>query len=437
MLISIDSLRADHVGALGYQRDTTPTIDRLAAEGATFTRAISTTSWTLPAHAALLTGLPDSAHGATTVASRLTEGVTTLAEALAAAGYRTRGFFAGPFLEPGFGFAQGFDEYLDCTSYGTGRPDVPIGKRHSASHKDRTNPMVLRNVLHELEELDGRPFFFFVHMWDVHYDLIPPPPYDTMFFPDYSGSFDGRAFRHNPEFRPGMDADDLAHTIALYDGEVRYTDDTIGRIVDTLDAMGVLADTLIVITSDHGDEFLEHDGKGHRRSLFQEVVRVPLVMRLPGKIPARRVDDSVSLIDVAPTILDLVGAEPIDEAMGRSLLPLMAGDRSAEPVGALSELTSAPRIPSLSSLVVGDDKVIVDDSKGVATYFDLATDPGELRGAPAAGSGAGRKLVALLARRKAAAALRRAEIEGAGEQATDDPITPQLRSVLQSLGYLD
>ena len=118
VLISIDSLRADHVGALGYSRPTTPTIDSLAAAGSLFTRAYSTTSWTLPAHAALLTGLPDSAHGVTLPRHVLREELVTLTEVLREAGYRTVGFYSGPFLHPIFGFGQGFEQYVDCTSNG-------------------------------------------------------------------------------------------------------------------------------------------------------------------------------------------------------------------------------------------------------------------------------------------------------------------------------
>ena len=375
LLISIDSLRADHVGALGYHRNTTPAIDALANDGALFTRGISSTSWTLPAHAALMTGLLDSAHGVTTTGKRLDDSAITLAEAFASAGYRTAGFFGGPFLDPSFGFAQGFDTYVDCSA--AGDAGVPVQKRHATSHRDRTNPEILWNVLRELEGIGEQPFFLFVHFWDVHYDLIPPPRYVEMFDPGYPDRYRGSNFRHDPDYREGADETLREHVLALYDGEVLYTDDTIAMLVSALRARGLLDRTLVVVTSDHGDELLDHGDKGHRHTLYQELIRIPILFRLPGRVKPRRVDVPVSITDVAPTILDLAGLEPLPNATGRSLARALETGATVSPVPVISELAATGRAQHARSIVAGDDKVIFQSRRKGPIYFDLAADPGE------------------------------------------------------------
>lgn len=436
VLISIDSLRADHIGAYGYSRPTTPTIDRLAAQGVVFTRAYSSSSWTLPAHAALLTGLADSAHGATSPKKILRRSATTLAEVLHKAGYTTTGFYSGPFLHPHFGLDRGFDRYIDCSSYGLGSPEADPTRAHAASHADVTNPNILRNVAAEISQQTGRPFFFFIHMWDVHYDLIPPPPFDKMFDGDYRGSFAAGHFRHEEGFRKGMDAADYAHVLALYDGEIRSTDETIGKIIAKLDELSLLENTLVVITSDHGEEFLEHEGKGHRQSLFEEVTRIPLVMWMPKRLAVGRVDDAVAIIDIAPTILDIVGLEPLPAAMGRSLLGLARGDRDTEPYPVLSQLFAPPRNPALAALVLGSDKLVVDHHRGTASYYNLAADPHELHPRPAHSLPRARHLVAVL--RSMEARARTLALEGKSSDEVSQVVPPKpLSDRLRALGYLE
>ncbi len=435
MLISIDSLRADHVGAYGYTRPTTPAIDALAAEGLLFARAYSSSSWTLPAHAALLTGLVDSAHGATSQGKTLRSSASTLAELLSAAGYATTGFYSGPFLHPHFGLDQGFERYIDCSSYGLGSRKLKPLRAHAASHDDITNPNILRSLGAELLRPRRRPFFFFIHMWDVHYDLIPPPPFDTMFNSDYSGSFPAYHFRHERGFRKGMDQADYAQVLALYDGEIRSTDTTIAAILDKLRKRSLLEDTLVVITADHGEEFLEHDGKGHRRTLFEEVTRIPLLMWMPAKLGPGRVEEPVALIDVAPTILDILGLQAPPEMMGRSLVALAHGQRGAEPYPVLSELFTPTKTPALSALVLGPDKLIVDHRSDSATYYDLSTDPHELHPRSAPSEPRARALAVAMQRIKTRAQAIARKHQGLDREAgaiLPKPISDQLRS----LGYL-
>jgi len=381
VLISIDTLRPDHLGGYGYPRDTSPALDALAAAGARFTTAVSPTSWTLPAHATLLTALPPEVHGVVDDALRLGAATVTLAEILRARGYATAGFVSGPYLDAGYGFARGFDHYDDWSAVRLSRPAV---------HRARTSPALFGAVEQWLGGWqDGpaprRPFFAFIHAWDVHYDFDPPPPYDTLFDPDYAGTIDGLDFETSGAVHAGMPARDLAHVVALYDGEIRYVDDWIGRLVASLRRRALLDDTIVVVTSDHGEEFFEHGMKGHRNALYEESIRVPLIIRHPARIRAGTVvDRQVRLMDVAPTILDLTatplpptfGLPPSTGAYaGRSLVPLLDG-RDAN---ASSPPSFASLQPHAQSAIRHETRKLILTPFAATTeqLFDLGTDPGE------------------------------------------------------------
>jgi len=391
VLISIDTLRPDHLGCYGYARDTSPNIDRLASEGTLFETAISSSSWTLPAHAALFTGLADSVHGAVETDRVLAADRKTLAERLRAAGYRTVGFFSGPTLYPAFGLGQGFDTYVDCTSYpelsaaAAQRAGIEIGSPlQMASMEDVTSERIYAGVQSWLNENAGdpaaasAPFFLFIHMWDPHFDFIPPPPYDTRFDPDYTGSATGRNFIFDKTVCAAMPKRDLEHIIALYDGEIAWTDLHVGKILADLAAGGRRASTLVVLLSDHGTEFFEHQSKGHRQTLFDEVIRIPLIVCWPGHVPAgRRIADQVRIIDVLPTIMQLAGLPPPDDVMGQSLVPLLNGAPLAGDTLAVSELYSLGR--AFRAFRRPDRKLIRHELSGTSIVFNLRADPGEQR----------------------------------------------------------
>jgi len=380
ILVSIDSLRFDHLGCYGYPHPTSPTIDRLAQSGVRFESAIATTSWTLPSHAAMFTGLFDSTHGLVDNGLRLKDEHNTLAEALREVGYRTAGFFGGPYLHPVFGLGQGFDTYQSCM---TQLPDqlsdegvrqqsrAPVG----ASHADITGPRTEREIERWLEQQGDqeRPYFLFVHLWDVHYDYIAPEEYVLMFDPDYEGDLDGVGFMQNRRIVQGMDKRDKRHLLALYDAEIRYTDDVLGRILDGLEARGELDDTLVVITADHGEEFFDHGRKGHQHTLYDEVVRVPMVFSWPGHLEPAVVADQVRTIDLMPTLLSVAGIRRQPKMQGRSLVPLLVGE-TLEPADALSELLVDGR--SFRALRTLEWKWI-DPGQGIPAAFDLAQDPKE------------------------------------------------------------
>lgn len=431
-MISIDSLRRDHVGAYGYALPTTPTIDRLATEGVLFRNAVSTTSWTLAAHAALLTGVHDSRHGATVPTAILDPSVGTLAEAFRARGYRTVGLYSGPFLHPHFGLARGFDEYVDCTSYGLeGTADPADPRIHASSHKDVTNPKISESFARIVSADDPRPFFFFVHMWDVHYDLVPPPPYDRMFTNEETPPRVNADFRHDPHFLPGMDERAFRRVLSLYDGEIRSTDDTIAAMLDQVRNHGHLDDTVVVVTSDHGEEFLEHGGKGHRSTLFNEVLAVPLVFWAPKFLRPAFASDTVSLVDVTPTLAKLAGIGPLADVDGQPLF-----DESGTPIVddriAVSELRASLRRPKLIAAQRYPHKVIWDVKSGEASYFDLAADPRELSPRPASDVSDAQPLLDALARRYTSTA----EAED-GDREAPRRFTPAMENRLKALGYLD
>ena len=385
LLISVDMLRPDHLSEYGYHRTTSPNIDRLAREGVVFENAISSSSWTLPAHAALMTGLVDGVHGCTDTDKRLSDGRLTMAERFKAAGYATAGFFSGPYLHPVFGLSQGFDEYFDRTSYPqlnektvklVGTVDGPA--IWDASHRDVTSPRVSESVVEWINSHDHRPFFLFVHMWDVHFDFIPPKEYADRFDPDYDGPINGSHFHFNQWVNARMPERDLEHLLALYDGEIAWTDDHIGRILDALESRGLTDSTLIALVADHGTEFFEHGDKSHRKTLFDEAIRIPFVIRYPAKLPAgKRVAEQVSIIDVMPTLMELVGMPPPADVMGRSALSLVSGSRSGHEGLAISELFSAGR--RMRSFRRLEHKVIVDELTGCTWVYNLFEDPSELR----------------------------------------------------------
>lgn len=316
ILVSIDSLRADRLHCYGHVRETSPTIDRLAREGARFTDVTSTTSWTLPSHMSMFTGRYTLSHSVVDDRQRLPAAIPTLAEVMHTAGFTTGGVVSMIYLSSTYGFGRGFDMYDDQT--------IPARTLLDAS-RDEPAPKVTELATRFLREHADQKFFLFLHFWDVHYDYIPPPPYDRMFDPDYQGTIDGVDFFFNEKVRRGMPQRDLDHLLALYDGEIRWVDDHLAKIVDLLEELGVSDTTAVIITADHGDEFFEHGNKGHGRTLYREVVHVPLVIRAPGVPAGTIIDTPASLVDIMPTVLDLVGAPVPQGVDGVSFLPALFG----------------------------------------------------------------------------------------------------------------
>jgi arylsulfatase A-like enzyme len=375
VLITIESLRTDHVGCYGGARPTTPELDALAQEGVVYERAHAVTSWTLASHASLFTGLYPSAHRAERPLSRLDEKHRTLAEILAAAGYQCGGVVSGPYLRRPHGLHQGF-AFWD---------ERPSSLDMAQSHDDVTNPEMLAGVERFLERLDpDRPFFLFAYFWDPHFDYLPPAPYDRQFVGADDEPVDVRDYEAEEPVRADIRPAQLDYVRAQYDGEIRWTDEHLGRLLASLRARGLWDDTLIAVTADHGEEFFEHGHKGHKHNVYQESVHVPLVVKYPGAGPRGRDGRLASLVDVLPTVLEVTSvADPLARA-GRSLL----AQASERPV--FLELLETwyihrPGEPETReelawfAVLSGQQKLLFVPREQRLELYDLASDPRETR----------------------------------------------------------
>jgi arylsulfatase A-like enzyme len=276
----IDCLRADHVGAYGYARPTTPHIDALARDGVVFEQAWACASWTKPSVSCLFTGQPGVVHGARTIDDALDTGVPTLAEAFGAAGYETAAFVDNPFVSAeAFGLTRGFDR--------VGRALVAPRKRNINSLEGDALRLH-RALLPWLETRARQRYLLYAHSLDLHAEYRPRPPWTRLFAQG-----------------PGAPRD-----IDLYDAELRANDEAFGLLVAWLKAQGLYDRTLIVVTADHGEQFGERGAWRHGHTLDQGLLRVPLIVKPPGAARrGRRVREPVTLIDLAPTLLDLAGVE--------------------------------------------------------------------------------------------------------------------------------
>jgi arylsulfatase A-like enzyme len=357
------------MSAYGYRRDTSPAIAALARDGVLFRNASSTTAWTLPGHMSILTGRSLLGHGVVTDAQKLGEDIPTLAEGLKGAGYTTHAIVSAPYVEARYGFDRGFDSYDDQTiRFAT----------HGASYKEVTAPLLQKTAAEWLDRNGSRKFFLFLHYWDVHYDYAPGPPYDTMFDPHYEGRIDGVNFYFNDAVHADMAERDLEHVLALYDGEIRLVDDHIAKLRAKLDEIGVGGKTVIVVTADHGDEFFEHDRKGHHRTLYDEILRVPLIVYVPGAKPQRsEVAMETSTIDVMPTVLGLVGAPVPPGVEGTDLTGVAYLGRPEWDRTTIAELYRTESLNVQVSLRRTGEKVIHHFNDRLVESYDIATDPGE------------------------------------------------------------
>lgn len=309
LLLTVDTLRADHLGAYGYDRATSPHIDALAARGILFSRAYSPRGLTFPALATILTSQYPFSHGVLTMPkTALADSHQTLAEVLRGAGYWTAGFNAHLALTPKTGFSQGFHDYF-------------------LFHSKEEDRMVER-AGRWLEHHRDQPFFVWFHLFGPHSPYQPPVQFSERFTrSDYKGPYDGSQDQlYEIGRREELSDQDREHILALYDGKVAQEDDRVGRLLAYVEKLGLRDRTLVVFSADHGEELFDHHYHfSHEWSVYEGVLRVPLILSLPGKLPEGRVVSSlVESIDLAPTILDAVGVAPASSMQGRSVLPLIA-----------------------------------------------------------------------------------------------------------------
>ncbi len=388
LFIMVDTLRADHVGCYGYGRPTTPNLDHLATEGVRLEQMMSVSSWTMPAVGTMFTGLYPSQHNLTGTKHRMAEGITTLAAVLGQAGYRTVGFTTNPVVHSQFGFAQGFAVYDDYTVMLSGDlglfgdPDPAIAvppQKIEAGNGTVTSPLVNRFAETFLEKQTdaSAPFFLFLLYFDPHADYVPPPPYDTMFNPGYAGPEVGSGIYRRGPSHP-YSPEERQQIVSLYDGEIRNTDEHIGRLLALLDRLGLRDNTVVLIVADHGEEFWDHGGMLHGHSLREELVHVPCILRDPGVLPAGTVfPHQASLLDVMPTLLDLAGVPIPEQCLGRSLLPNLR-EAPAPWTERLAFLEGTPDSrTNLEAARLPTRKLVHDPLADTWEAFDLATDPQE------------------------------------------------------------
>ena len=329
LLISIDTLRADHLKCYGYNRDTSPHLDQLAKEGVLFENLTSAASWTLPSHMSMFTSLYPSVHGVQKYNCSLGEEVPTLAQCLAKSGYATAAFVTGPALDHRFGFNHGFQIYDDFTDSKKG-PWVINLDTGVLTWVDRSPPITDLGT-QWLQKHSQEHFFLFLHYFDCHSDYIPPVPFDKKFDPDYNGREDGRNIADRAKQANVMaqiSIRDLAHMEALYDGGIAYTDEHVGKILQLLQELRLSEKTLVIVLSDHGKGFLEHGLLYHGNSMYEEALHVPMIMRMPGVIPAgKRVAGNVSHVDLMPTALGLLHLSCPSQIQGIDLSPVILRDQ--------------------------------------------------------------------------------------------------------------
>lgn len=394
VLITIDTLRADHLGCYGEASIRTPSIDQLAREGVRFTHAYTPVPITLPAHAALLTGEFPLANGMHDFSgNKLSTGSVTLAKALHDHGYATAAFIAAAVLDSRFGLNQGFDTYFDHFNMGSGE-EVQLDAIK------RRGDQVVDNALAWLKAAPPRPFLLWVHLYDAHAPYRPPEPYASQ----YRG-------------RP-------------YDGEIAFADAQMGRLFAFLRQQGIYERSLIVLASDHGEGLGEHGEKTHGFFVYNSTLHVPLIVRMPQAAP-RAVPDEVSLVDVMPTVLQGLGIAVPPTVQGRSLMSLLLG-RSSQNSSNLYAESYPPLLHFGWNILRG---VQWQGLKYIETtrpeLYDTRSDPGELHNLLGA-----RQALAQEMKDRLQQILRRYTPVATTSATESEPTDPALLESLRSLGYV-
>ncbi|TSC87247.1 MAG: sulfatase [Parcubacteria group bacterium Gr01-1014_8] len=385
IIIGVDTLRADALHSLGYERETTPTLDALANKGVIFSQAISASSWTVPSFMSIFTGMYPSAHKVTNKFVKFSKDakiltnlkdidpeIETFAMIMKNAGYATGGFTGDAGVSAQFGYGQGYDIYTDEKTFG--------GFENSEQH-----------ALKWLDTLDSKQkFFMFFHGYDLHGQHDLDDDSSREFVPEYSGTYKGtkeeEAIIREQQLEWGglsLTPGDVAFWRGIYDSKIKDADTRLASFIAELEKRGLLKNTVIVLVSDHGEEFYEHKGIDHGHSLYDEQVHVPLILIVPGMTGGRRVDAQVSTMDIAPSILDILNIAPSaafeeQTALRRSLVPYILG-LEFRGYDIFTE-TDYRNSRHLRSVRTADGwKYILDLESKHEELYDLRNDPGELK----------------------------------------------------------
>lgn len=316
ILISIDTLRADHLGCYGYERNTSPRIDQLASEATLFMNSFSTSPWTLPSHVSIMTSLYGIHHQVYYSGEKMAPSVLTLADLLRKNNFFTCAFTGGGFVSAQYGFSKGFDAYYE----GRG------GVFHMNSAE-----LIYDSFSNWIDNNRGKRFFLFLHTYQPHNPYVCPHPHNTLFLDEdapwkhvnFLGYLGGK-----PGIYKTLPESERKNAIGLYDGEISYLDENlIGPLVTKLKETGLYEKTMIIFTSDHGEEFFDHKAWDHGHSLYNESIKVPLIIKFPdNKFSNVKISHALSLVDIMPTILEEMKIECPDITLdGKSLLPMLKG----------------------------------------------------------------------------------------------------------------
>jgi arylsulfatase A-like enzyme len=427
LFILVDTLRTDHLSAYGYARDTSPALEKLAAGGVRFDRAYAPAPWTKPSVASMFTGQYPHRHGLNFVMATLPASAQTLAERLSQAGFVSAGVVSHGFVGPRNGFDQGFEVF-----------DAEEAKGHAHVSTAGVTKRA-RKLLENLRERE-RPFFLFVHYFDPHYEFRRHPEYG--YAAGSRGRLSGGEDIHDlRDMGPSLTAEEVEFLESVYDEEIRFTDAGIGRLLDALEELGLDDDTLVVVTADHGEEFFGRGWLGHTRTLYEEVIRVPLIIRVPGNNErGRAVAAPVSLVSLAPTILDYLGVDAPDAGFqGPSLRPLIDGSPGEDlpPVRSevrfivlSSENVLAEKVAYKHAVIDGRHKLIKDFREQSYELYDLERDPGERENLAASRPELLREMLVVLNRTQNIETARPAGAENA-------TLDPDEAAMLRDLGYID
>lgn len=362
ILIIIDTLRADHLSCYGYHRETSPSLDSLAASGTRWENCQAQAPWTLPATATIFTGLNAKQHGTGRRLDgdhRLHSEVPIIPTIFSSAGYRTCGIFNVVLLNENHGFSRGFD-YYSCVDDGNGRAAFTVDE-----------------FLQWLEsDSDDRPFLAVLHFFDVHVPYDPPPPFDKLYFPDdtlelsdWEISEDGLIL--HPEY--------LEHYLSRYDGGITWVDTQLGRLFEELRLRGYADSTIVIVTADHGEEFLEWGWIGHGGNFYQELLHVPLMMSGPGVPSGEVITETAGQFDILPTLLSICSIEDTSSFEGIDLFSQAARNPRAIPSSRLMYMGVMLGETPLAAIMYGSIKGLVTRRGSTDSYymFDLLNDPHE------------------------------------------------------------
>lgn len=425
LILVIDALRPDHLGCYGYALPTSPTVDALARRGVLFADASSLSSYTRAAVPSIFASVHPSAHGVLSQGKKvemLSDEYKTLAETLKERGYATAAFTPNPSLQRAFNFDQGFDLYDD---------DFQVNVQFETAR--RINERTLRWLRANRE----KPFFAYLHYRDVHAPYVPPPPYDRMFDKPGEGRplSQGEYKTQPPDIREPRRFRDLDSYLEQYDGEIRYTDDHLAKLLETLKQEGFLDNTVIFLTADHGESFLEHGSWTHGTGLYEELTRVPLLLILPGeKHAGKRVERPVQTTDLYPTVLDLLDEEVLPELQGRSLFEAIEGksgsDRSIFGEALVGRGHRPRNFGQFVSVRTGGWKLIYNRWSRTGELYNLIEDPAEKRNLLDREPERAKTLLRLILAHDRETARRSHRVEG------QEPLPEDVVEGLRSLGYV-